>query len=113
MEAPAAGRGSALWVSASCISLRASEFAGASGQDSQPEDDDGRENGGRWEYLEAPVIVGHHAPPALEPAKHDLDAVPSPVAALVVFDRGVSLLPAADSGAYPLVLQSFTDQSAS
>ena len=48
-------------------------------------------------------------PPVLEPAEHDLDAVTPFVAALVVFDGFLSLLPARDAGAYALVFQRISE----
>ena len=48
------------------------------------------------------------APPALEPAEHDLDAIAALVAALVVFHGLLARLPAWDAGFYPSVLQCFS-----
>lgn len=42
-----------------------------------------RESDGREEDFGAAVMAGRHAPPVLEPSKHDLDAVSPLVAALV------------------------------
>ena len=51
------------------------------------------------------VIAGRYASPILEPAKHDLAPVASPVMPLVIFDRGLGFLSPKDAGAYPPVLQ--------
>ena len=55
------------------------------------------------------VIAGCDAPPILEPAEHDLDAVSLFVSAFVVFDARLALLPAGDARAYPFVLQRFSE----
>lgn len=53
--------------------------------------------------------AGCHTPPVHKSGEHDLDAVGPFVSALVVFHRGLALLPACNAGAYPLVFQSFSE----
>ena len=59
--------------------------------------------------LGAPVVPGGNAPPVLEPAEHDLDAVATFVPAFVVLDGLLALLSTWDAGAYPFVFQRFSD----
>ncbi|KIC41142.1 hypothetical protein RA27_10945 [Ruegeria sp. ANG-R] len=49
------------------------------------------------------IITCRHASPILEPAKHDLDAAASFVAALVIRRGNVALLSTRGAGAYPFV----------
>lgn len=55
------------------------------------------------------VLAGRNAPPTLEPAEHDFDALAPFVSPLIVLDRRLALLPARDACAYPLVLQRFSE----
>lgn len=68
--------------------------------------DDSRSDGdGEKESLGETIIVCRRAPPALEPAEHDLDAVASFLSALVVFRRRLALLSGRDAVARPFAFQ--------
>ncbi len=54
-------------------------------------------------------MAGSHTPPILEPAKHDLYAVASFVAALVVLHSSLALLSTWDTGAYPFAFQRISE----
>ena len=63
----------------------------------------GKGDGGE-EDLWAPVVSRGDAPPVLEPAEHDLDAVPAFVAALIMFE---GRLPCFRPGMQTCILLSF------
>lgn len=61
------------------------------------------------EGLGATIVSSCDAPPVLQAAEHDLDAVAALVAPLVVFDRLLAVLPAGNAYPYPLVFQRFSE----
>ncbi len=72
-------------------------------------DDNCREGEGRKEDLWASVVTGGYTPPVFEPVEHDFNAIAPLVSTLVVFDRRLPFLSTWNTGAYPLVLQRFSE----
>ncbi len=68
-----------------------------------------RENDGCEADLWTAVKARRNAPPALERAEHDLDAVSPLESALVIFERGLALLSAQIASTYPFVSQCFPE----
>ncbi len=62
--------------------------------------------GKRWDTCREPF---GHAPPVLESSEHDLDAVSTFVAALIVSNCLLAGFPARDAGAYALVFQRISE----
>ncbi len=65
---------------------------------SEPEQDSGCECDGREEDRWAPVVAGRDAAPVLQTPEHDLDAVASPVATLVVTHGCIARLSPRNAG---------------